>query len=225
MYKLYTDKNENFIADVSVKNASLKNSIARLVVETPQVNLVFKGTIEEQKCVIPIKKLKGLLEENANGKMYLEIIVEDVYFKPWESEFVVEEHTSMKVVVQEQKEETSKPIVEVKVTEKEPIVEAAKPAPAPAPVPVAPVVPAKKPVVEQKVTQKPAPVQPKKPVVLTPAQELATICERVNVTNGNFTKGAVVEVLREYFTVRPELADNKAQIVKEFYALMSSAKK
>jgi hypothetical protein len=225
MYKLYTDKNENFIADVSVKNASLKNSIARLVVETPQVNLVFKGTIEEQKCVIPIKKLKGLLEENANGKMYLEIIVEDVYFKPWESEFVVEEHTSMKVVVQEQKEETSKPIVEVKVTEKEPIVEAAKPAPDPAPVPVAPVVPVKKPVVEQKVAQKPAPVQPKKPVVLTPAQELATICERVNVTNGNFTKGAVVEVLREYFTVRPELADNKAQIVKEFYALMSSAKK
>ena len=213
MYKLYTDKNENFIADVSVKNASLKNSIARLVVESPHVNLVFKGSIEEQKCIVPIKKLKGILEENASGRMYLEIIVEDVYFKPWESEFVVEEHTSMKVVVKEQTE-SSKPIVEVKVEEKPRIVEAVKPEPKPEPVVKAP---AKAPVVE---ANKPAaPVVKKAP--LTPAQEVAMICERVGVTSKNFTKTSVVEVLREYFNANPQFADDKEQIVTEFYKLMA----
>lgn len=202
MYKLYTDKNENFIADVSVKNASLRNSIARLVVETSHVNLVFKGTIEEQKCTIPIKKLKGILDEHTTGKMYLEIIVEDVYFKPWESEFSVEEHTSMKVVVKEQEAEETKPILEVKVVE--------------APVIVESVVEAPKPVVES--VKPPAP----KPVKLSPAQEIALICERVSVTKKNFTKKNVVGVLREYFAANPELEGNKTKIIREFYNILKA---
>jgi len=211
MYKLYTDKNENFIADVSVKNASLKNSIARLVVETPHVNLVFKGTIEEQKCIVPIKKLKGILDENTNGKMYLEIIVEDVYFKPWESEFTVEEHTSMKVVVKEQTVESDKPVLEVKVAEKPVIVESeiVKEVEKNHPAPVAP----KKEIVKEQ-------SQPAKPVALTPAQEIAMICERVNVTKANLTKKAVVEVLKEYFAANPNLSNHKGQIIKEFYSLI-----
>lgn len=116
MYKLYTDKTEIFTADVSVKNASLNNSIARLIIESNDgLSLVFKGKVEGEKCVIPIKKLKGLLNESSKGNMHLEIIVEDVYFKPWESEYVVEEHTSVKVQVKEQVDTSSKPILEVKV--------------------------------------------------------------------------------------------------------------
>lgn len=115
-YKIYTDKNENFECEVSVKNASLKGSIARLVVESSDgPTLIFKGTLNGDKCIIPIKRLKGLLEENTHGKMHLEVIVEDTYFKPWESDFIVEEHTSVKVKVNEQKELSNKPIVEVKV--------------------------------------------------------------------------------------------------------------
>jgi hypothetical protein len=104
LYKIYTDKNENFQCEVVVKNASLKNSIARLILESTNGNvLAFNGKLTENKCVIPIKKLKGLLEKNTRGKMHLEIIVEDTYFKPWEAEFVVEEHTSIKVKVTDKK--------------------------------------------------------------------------------------------------------------------------
>jgi hypothetical protein len=117
-YKLYTDKSEIFECEISVKNASLKNSIARLVVESDNVDLVFKGKIDDGKCIVPIKKLKGILDENTKGKMSLEVIVEDTYFSPWSDAFVVEEHTSIKVNVKEQKETSSKPTVDVKVNNK-----------------------------------------------------------------------------------------------------------
>lgn len=114
-YKLYTDKSEVFECDVAVKNATLKNSFARLIIESDDVDLVFKGKIQDGKCTVPIRKLKGLLDESVKGNMHLEIIVEDTYFKPWESDFVVEEHTSIKVQVKEQKTNSDKPILEVKI--------------------------------------------------------------------------------------------------------------
>lgn len=114
-YKLYLDKNEIFECEVSVKNASLKGSVARLVVESKDgINFVFNGTIQNNKCNIPIRKLKGLIDENTRGNIFLEVIVEDTYFKPWESEFVVEEHTSIKVKVNEEQKLPTKPIVEIK---------------------------------------------------------------------------------------------------------------
>ena len=113
-YTLYTDKNESFECEVSVKNASLKGSLARLVVESADgIGLVFKGKIENGKCVVPIHRLKGLLDENTHGNMFLEVIVEDTYFTPWKSDFTVEEHTSVKVKVNEQRQST-KPMVTVK---------------------------------------------------------------------------------------------------------------
>ena len=114
-YKIYIDKNENFECEVSVKNASLKGSIARLIMESEDgVNLVFNGKIENGKCVVPIRRLKGFLEENAKGNIFLEMIVEDTYFKPWKSDFVVDSHTSVKVTVNESTIPT-KPIVDVVV--------------------------------------------------------------------------------------------------------------
>jgi len=114
-YKLFVDKNEAFECEVAVKNASLKNSIARLVVESEDgPSFIFKGLIQGDKCVIPIKRLKGLLDENARGKMHLEMIVEDTYFRPWESNFIVEEHTSVKVRVNENKSVSNKPSVKLK---------------------------------------------------------------------------------------------------------------
>lgn len=119
-YKLYTDKNESFECEVAVKNASLKNSVARLVVESAEgLNLVFNGEIKNGKCYVPIRRLKGLLDEASHGNIFLEIIVEDTYFSPWKSDFIVEEHTSVKVKVNEQKQVSKKPIVEVKIASKE----------------------------------------------------------------------------------------------------------
>jgi hypothetical protein len=114
-YTLYTDRNENFECEVSVKNASLKGSSARLVVESNEgVNYVFEGKINGQKCNIPIRRLKGLLEENARGNMYLELIVEDTVFRPWKTEYVVDSYTGVNVTINESIK-PSKPVVDVKV--------------------------------------------------------------------------------------------------------------
>lgn len=113
MYNLYLDKAENFECEVAVKNASLTNAFARMIVECGDFSLMFNGAIKNGKCHVPIKRLKGLLEENSKGKMKLEVIVEDTYFIPWEDNFQVEQHTAVKVRVNEQKKPT-KPMVEVK---------------------------------------------------------------------------------------------------------------
>ena len=120
-YTLYLDRPEDFICEVQVKNASLKGSIARLIVESESgINFIFNGKIDNGKCVIPIRKLKGLLDENTKGKMKLEVIVEDTYFSPWSNDFLTEEHTSVKVKVNETKQIMSnKPIINVKVPSEE----------------------------------------------------------------------------------------------------------
>lgn len=111
-YKLFLDKGENFECDVSVQNASLKDAFARIVVESGDLTLMFPGKLKDGKCYVPIKRLKGLLEENSRGRIHLEVIVEDTYFTPWKSEYIVEQHTAVKVKVQEQKAPT-KPVVRI----------------------------------------------------------------------------------------------------------------
>jgi hypothetical protein len=70
MYKLYTDKQETFECDIQLEGASLTNSTARLVIETEDLALLFKGTINTSgRCTIPVKKLKGLLGENVKGNV------------------------------------------------------------------------------------------------------------------------------------------------------------
>ena len=114
MYKLFTDKSELFECDIKLQGASLKKSKARLVVETPDYALMFNGSISNSgKCEIPIKKLKGLIDEDTTGNIRLEVIAEDTFFTPWESEFEVE--TNKKVTVEVKSQTFKKPIVEAKV--------------------------------------------------------------------------------------------------------------
>ena len=47
MYKLYTDKIENFEAKIKLEGASLKKSKARLVIEADGFDVMFKGTISD----------------------------------------------------------------------------------------------------------------------------------------------------------------------------------
>lgn len=103
MYTLFTDKTELFECNIKLEGASLKNSQARLIIESEDINLLFKGQITpEGKCIIPIKKLKGLLEGNTKGKIKLEVIAEDTYFTPWTSEFIVEASKKLTVEVKSQ---------------------------------------------------------------------------------------------------------------------------
>ena len=109
MYKLFTDKPEVFECDIKVEGTSLNKSKARLVIETKDYSLLFNGDINSSgKCRIPVKKLKGLIDENSKGNIRLEVIAEDTYFTPWESNFEVQASKKVTVEVKSQEE---KPII------------------------------------------------------------------------------------------------------------------
>ena len=120
MYKLYTDKQETFECGLFLEGADLKESSARLIVESKDLTLMFKGTIDEKgNCKVPIKKLKGLMNENTTGDIKLEVIAEDTLIEPWQSDFVVETAKKVTVEVKSQKEkpqikESTKPQVKIK---------------------------------------------------------------------------------------------------------------
>lgn len=104
-YKLYADKNNKFSCNVELKGASLKNSKARVIIESNDFNYIFNGTIDSRgRCEILIPKTKSFLSENESGKMKLEIIAEDVFFEPWSSDFIVRNAKNVQVYINEQKE-------------------------------------------------------------------------------------------------------------------------
>ena len=105
MYKLFTDKPEVFECDIKVEGTSLNKSKARLVIETKDYILLFNGDINSSgKCRIPVKKLKGLIDENSKGNIRLEVIAEDTYFTPWESNFEVQASKKVTVEVKSQED-------------------------------------------------------------------------------------------------------------------------
>ena len=104
-YKLYTDKKEIFECKITLEGASLKDAVSRIVVNTPDLKLMFEGTIDKDgNCKVPIKKLRGLVNEDTKGTMKLEVIAEDTYFNPWESDFEVDTAKKIKVEVKGQGE-------------------------------------------------------------------------------------------------------------------------
>ena len=117
-YKLYTDKQETFECKIFLEGASLKKATSRIVVETEYLNLMFEGTIDKDgNCKVPIKKLRGYLKENDKGTIKLEVIAEDTYFEPWESDFYVDTAKKIKVEVKQQDKplvKSSKPKMVVK---------------------------------------------------------------------------------------------------------------
>jgi len=120
MYKLYTDKQETFECDLFLEGADLKQSSARLIVESKDLTLMFKGEIDDKgNCKVPIKKLKGLMGENTTGDIKLEVIAEDTLIEPWQSDFIVDTAKKVTVEVKSQKQkpqikESTKPQVKIK---------------------------------------------------------------------------------------------------------------
>ena len=103
MYKLFTDKSETFECDIKIDGASLSKSKSRLIVETKDYSLMFTGKIDSTgKCKIPIRKLKGLIDESTKGSIKLEVIADDTFFTPWESTFEIEASKSVTVEVKSQ---------------------------------------------------------------------------------------------------------------------------
>lgn len=114
-YKIYLDKEETFECEVSIKNASSKDSSARLIIESEDVNLVFYGKVTKDTITVPIKILKKYFTESDKGKIKLEVIVENNLITPWESELEFESYN--KVEIKEIKNIKHKPLIEVKVKE------------------------------------------------------------------------------------------------------------
>jgi hypothetical protein len=105
MYPLYSDKPNLFECSIQLEGCSLNQASARLIIESEQNSLIFNGEIDNTgACLIPVKKLKGIVSEG--GSMKLEVIADDMYFSPWESEY---ELLQSKQVTVEVKTPSSKP--------------------------------------------------------------------------------------------------------------------
>lgn len=114
-YTIYLDKEEFFECTVSIKNASIKDSSARLIIESEDLNLVFFGSIKDDTITVPIKSLKKYFTENDTAKIKLEVIVENNLLTPWESDLIFDSYN--KVEIKEIKNIKSKPLIEIKVKE------------------------------------------------------------------------------------------------------------
>eukprot|EP01050_Picozoa_sp_SAG11_P000569 SAG11_NODE_19_length_25345_cov_5.090628_10_plen_155_part_00 len=113
MYTLYSDKKNVFECDIQLEGASLSQAFARVIVEGNDLNLVFNGNItKDGNCRIEMPKLNMV---NEGGEMKLEVIAEDMYFNPWNSEFELKKSKNITVEV---KQPTNKVINENKATVK-----------------------------------------------------------------------------------------------------------
>jgi hypothetical protein len=114
-YTIYLDKEETFECEVSIKNASIKDSSVRLIIESDDINLVFFGTVSKDTISVPIKSLKKYFTESDKATIKLEVIVENNLVTPWESELLFDSYN--KVEIKEIKNVKSKPLIEIKVKE------------------------------------------------------------------------------------------------------------
>ena len=123
MFNVFLDKEEVFECAIELQGASISKAIPRILLECNGINLVFIGKIAAGgKCKIPIKKLRGLVDEGSRGTIKLEIISEDVYFQPWSDKFEVSvaRKATVEVKQQQQQKSVDKPaavVSEVKTTQ------------------------------------------------------------------------------------------------------------
>ena len=121
-YNLYTDKPTKFNCNIDIEGTSLSKSKARVVVETEDMSYMFNGTIQSNGlCEVHIPKTKNFLNEGTKGNIRLEVIADDVYFEPWNTDFQVKTNKKVQVMVQEQEEERPKLKVQVFEQPEEPV--------------------------------------------------------------------------------------------------------
>ena len=101
MYTLYSDKQNIFECDIQLEGASLSQAFARVILEGKDLNLIFNGDItSEGNCRINLPRLNMLKE---GGEMKLEVIADDMYFNPWNSEFELKKSKNITVEVKQPK--------------------------------------------------------------------------------------------------------------------------
>lgn len=127
MYTLYSDKNNIFECDIQLEGASLSQAFARVIVESNNLNLVFNGNINNDgNCRIEMPKLNMLKE---GGEMKLEVIADDMYFNPWNSDFELKKSKNITVEVKQPTNQIikeNKAKVNVKINNETPVVKRKK---------------------------------------------------------------------------------------------------
>ena len=127
MYTLYSDKHNIFECDIQLEGASLNQAFARVIVEGNDLNLVFNGDINnEGNCRIEMPKLNMLKE---GGEMKLEVIADDMYFNPWNSDFELKKSKNITVEVKQPTNQIikeNKAKVNVKINNETPVVKRKK---------------------------------------------------------------------------------------------------
>jgi hypothetical protein len=113
-YKLYQDKNEEFCCDIMIEGSSPEETYARIIIESENWSLVFPGEIRNGKCIVPIKKL-NILKEGEIGNIKLEVVAEGNLFTPWENQFKVKMSKKVTVMMNENKKQQKKPIINNKI--------------------------------------------------------------------------------------------------------------
>ena len=119
MYRLLKDKNNEFQCEIRLEGASAKDAKARLFLEADGCEYVFSGQISNERCIIPLGKLKKYANLLESGKIRLEIIAEDTVFTPYESNYELDQEKKVTVEVIQPSQTQKKPMIEVKVNETE----------------------------------------------------------------------------------------------------------
>ncbi|CAB4143465.1 hypothetical protein UFOVP449_195 [uncultured Caudovirales phage] len=115
MYKLLSDKNNEFQCEIKLVGASEKTAKVRLFLEGTGCEYSFNGTIDGTRCRVNLGKLKNFSNLMESGKIRLEVIADDTLFVPYESTYALEESKSVKVEVIENTPTSKRTMVEVKV--------------------------------------------------------------------------------------------------------------
>jgi len=99
MYTIQLDQTKNFECNLKIQGASLKKSKINMIIEGDDFDIKLKGTIDSDgQVTIPVKKLKGILDENVKGNMFLEVIADDTYFTPYKTEYLTEVSRKVEVI-------------------------------------------------------------------------------------------------------------------------------
>ena len=102
-YKIFRDKAESFECKVMIEGSNVQNTAVRLLLESEEWNIFFKGTISNGVCRIPLKKI-GILSPGLKGVIKLEVIVDGEIFYPWYETFQVQNSKNVRVEILSQKQ-------------------------------------------------------------------------------------------------------------------------
>ena len=102
-YKIFRDKAESFECKVMIEGSDVKNTAVRLILESEEWNIFFKGSINGGVCRIPLKKI-SILSPGLKGIIKLEIVVDGEIFYPWYETFQVQNSKNVKVEILSQKQ-------------------------------------------------------------------------------------------------------------------------